>query len=226
VLTQALLIFDTLRVSVATVADSIIGGVDAADTDRRLRWWGDACLRHAGMELTIENADAVDWSRAYVVMSNHQSYMDIPALAVALHGRVRFVAKRELFKVPVWGKAMREAGIIPIDRQNRQSAIGSLRVAAETIRSGHNIWIAPEGTRSRTGEIGPLKKGGFLLAMETGAPIVPMVVSGTRDAWPKGTNRIERGKHARIHFGPPIPVENKTRDELMTAVDTFFRANV
>lgn len=225
-LTQALLIFDTLRVSVATVADSIIGGVDAADTDRRLAWWGDACLRHAGMELSIENADAVDWSRAYVVMSNHQSYMDIPALAVALKGRVRFVAKRELFKVPVWGKAMREAGIISIDRQNRQSAIASLRIAAETIRSGHNIWIAPEGTRSRTGEVGPLKKGGFLLAMETGAPIVPMVVSGTRDAWPKDTYRIERGKPARIRFGPPISVENKTRDELMKAVDAFFRGNL
>jgi 1-acyl-sn-glycerol-3-phosphate acyltransferase len=226
VLTQALLILDTLRVSVPTVADSLLGGVRAEDIDRRLLSWGEACVRHAALDLAILDREVVDWSRAYVVMSNHQSYLDIPALAVALRGKVRFIAKQELFKVPLWGPAMRAAGIISIDRQNRDSAIGSLRLAGETLRSGHNIWIAPEGTRSRTGALGPLKKGGFLLAMEAASPIVPMVVTGTREAWPRDTYTVHRGKPARIVFGPPIPVEKRSRDELMREVEGFFRSHL
>ena len=225
-LTQALLIYHTLKVSVSTVAESIVGGVQREVIDRRLRGWGEACVRHAGLELSIENADQVDWSRAYVIMSNHQSYLDIPVVTVAIRGSVRFIAKQELFKVPIWGKAMSAAGVISIDRGNRDRAIASLRIAAETLRSGLNIWIAPEGTRSRTGELGKLKKGGFLLAMETGAEILPIAVSGTIDAWPRDSLHIARGKQVRVTFGAPISVEKRTRDELMRAVEGFLRAHL
>jgi 1-acyl-sn-glycerol-3-phosphate acyltransferase len=226
VLTQALLVYETLKVSVPTVAESYSGGCQPEVINRRLKSWGEACVRHAALDVTFDNAGSVDWSRTYVIMSNHQSYLDIPVLAVAVEGRVRFIAKKELFKVPVWGHAMTAAGIISIDRQNRERAIASLRIAAETLRSGLNIWIAPEGTRSRTGALGPLKKGGFLLAMETGAEILPMVVSGTLAAWPKDSLQIERGKKVHVTFGSPIPVARRTRDELMREVEGFLRAHL
>jgi len=226
VLTQALLIYETLRISAPTVVESIVGHVESDTVDRRLRSWGESCVRHAAMDLQILGRERVDWSHAYVMMSNHQSYFDIPALSMATSGKVRFIAKKELFRVPIWGPAMRAAGIISIDRQNRERAIASLRVAAETLRRGSNIWIAPEGTRSVDGKLGPLKKGGFVLALETGAPILPVAVVGTRDAWTPRTLDIRRGVKAQVIFGDPIPTSGRTRPELMAEVETFLRAHL
>jgi 1-acyl-sn-glycerol-3-phosphate acyltransferase len=206
VLTQALLIYDTMRASVPTLVEGILGRIEPRAIDERILRWGSDCVRHAGLEIDVEGKQRVDWSRSYVVMTNHQSYLDIPAIAVALDGKVRFVAKKELFRIPVFGPAMKAAGIVRIDRQNREAAIASLREAAAALRgAGHHIWIAPEGTRSLDGKLGPLKKGGFVLAVDTGAPILPAAVIGTRDAMrPKGGWTIRRGVRARIVFGAPV----------------------
>lgn len=223
---QALIVYETARISIPTVLDAAFGRLDRATVDRRLKSWGQRCLDLADMTLDIRGAEAVDWSRAYVVMSNHQSLFDIPVMTVAVPGSLRFVAKKELFRVPVWGSAMRAANIISIDRQNRSSAIDSLKDAADVLKAGIHIWIAPEGTRSLSGRLLPLKKGGFMLALAAGAPILPVAVSGTRNARRKHERHIVRGVQARVTIGQPIGVIGRNRDDLMSEVEHFFRAQV
>jgi len=226
VLTEARIVYETAKISVPTVLEGALGRLDRATVDRRLQSWGRAVLAIAEMRLDVRGRDAVDWSRAYVVMSNHQSLFDIPVIAATVPGSLRFVAKKELFRVPIWGQAMRAARIISIDRQNRRSAIESLREAGEVLHSGIHIWIAPEGTRSYDGTLGTLKKGGFLLAIETGTPILPMTISGTHNARRKHERGIQKGVRVEVTFGQPLSVEGKTRDELLAEVEAFFRANL
>jgi len=226
VLTEARIVYETAKISVPTVLEGALGRLDRATVDRRLQSWGRAVLEIAAMRLDVRGRDAVDWSRAYVVMSNHQSLFDIPVIAATVPGSLRFVAKKELFRVPIWGQAMRAARIISIDRQNRRSAIESLREAGEVLHSGINIWIAPEGTRSYDGTLGPLKKGGFLLAIDTGTPILPMTISGTHNARRKHERGIQKGVRVEVTFGQPLSVEGKTRDELLAEVEAFLRANL
>ena len=225
-LTEARIVYETAKISVPTLIEGALGRLDRGTVDRRLQSWGRAVLEIAEMHLEVHGRDAVDWSRAYVIMSNHQSLFDIPVIAATVPGSLRFVAKKELFRVPIWGQAMRAARIISIDRQNRQSAIESLREAGEVLHSGIHIWIAPEGTRSHDGEIGPLKKGGFMLAVDTGTPILPMTISGTHNARRKHERGIQLGVRVEVVFGQPLPVEGKTRDELVADVEAFLRANV
>src|SRR5262249_49806657 len=149
-------------------------------------------------------SDRVDWSRAYVIMSNHQSHFDIPVLFATIKGTMRMITKKELFRVPIWGRAMERSGFVKIDRGDRKSAIASLRDAGDQIRRGTHFGTAPEGTRRRAGRLGPLKKGGFLLARETGVPILPVVVDGTRDILPPDTYDIRRGARVTVRFGAPI----------------------
>jgi 1-acyl-sn-glycerol-3-phosphate acyltransferase len=224
VLAQARIVLATAKISLATVAESLTGKIERGTIDRRLKGWGQELLDIVEMTVDVRGRDAVDWSRAYVVMSNHQSLLDIPVIAVAVPGSLRFVAKKELFRVPLWGPAMRAAGIISIDRQNRESAIASLRDAGAALKSGVNIWIAPEGTRSLDGELLPLKKGGFVLAAETGADILPVVIDGTRHARKKHERGLVKGVRATVAFGTPIPTAGRDRDELMRAVEAVLRA--
>jgi 1-acyl-sn-glycerol-3-phosphate acyltransferase len=226
VLAQARIVLATAKISLVTVVESIIGTIDRGRIDRRLRGWGQQLLDIVQMTIDVQGREAVDWSRAYVVMSNHQSLLDIPVLAVAVPGSLRFVAKQELFRMPLWGPAMRAAGIISIDRQNRERAIASLRDAGAALQSGVNIWIAPEGTRSPDGDLLPLKKGGFMLAVETGAPILPVVLDGTRNVRGKHERGLVKGVHATVRFGTPITSEGRDRDELMRAVEAALRAGL
>lgn len=130
------------------------------------------------------------------------------------------VAKRELFRWPLWAPAMRAAGIIEIDRRDRPSAIASLSRAKATIESGLSIWLAPEGTRSRDGALLPFKRGGFHLAAESGARILPVSIDGTRGALAVGAWGVTRGVRVRVTVSPPIdPREFEgRRDDLSMAV--------
>jgi 1-acyl-sn-glycerol-3-phosphate acyltransferase len=223
VLADALfLISRTLRITVPTVIEATAGRLTQEACDRRLDWWSKDLVEEAGMRLEIKGADRVDWSRRYVVMSNHQSYFDIPVALRAVRGSLRFVAKKELFRIPIFGPAMRAAGMVSIDRGNRESAIDSLKVAGERLADGVHIWIAPEGTRSRDGRLGTLKKGGFVLAESTGTPILPLALSGTRNVLPRGTKEVQRGVPVTATFGAPLEVQGTSRDGMMDAVRQFF----
>ena len=117
------------------------------------------------------------------------------------------VAKAELFKVPVWGRAMRAAGFVRVTRSgDRAEAMAAMRECGEALARGVNVWLAPEGTRSIDGSIAKFKKGGFMLARDTGADIVPVAIDGSRDILPKNTSIFQRGARVKVTFGAPIAV--------------------
>jgi 1-acyl-sn-glycerol-3-phosphate acyltransferase len=183
--------------------------------DRSQRRWARGVLRSSGVTVTTEGLERVPRDRPSVYVSNHQSFFDILSLAVALPEPVRFVAKKELARIPVFGGALRAAGHIYIDRQRRQAAFESYEQAAAVIRGGTNAVVFAEGTRSRTGDLLPFKKGPFVLAIAAGVPLVPVYCANTFDILPKGHLRI-RPRPVTLYFGEPISTagmdyEDRTR---------------
>jgi 1-acyl-sn-glycerol-3-phosphate acyltransferase len=154
-------------------------------------------------------------------MSNHLSWFDIPTLAGSLP-RYKFVAKAELFKVPVFGPAIRAIGMVPIERQNRKAAFGAYDVAAAKVRAGNSIVVFPEGSRGSDYRIRPFKKGPFVLAIAAGVPIVPVLLHGTHDVFPKGSMLVRSGP-VDIHLLEPVPtagLDLGQRDQLAETVRT------
>lgn len=197
------------------------GGVyDWAGTD-----WSRDILRAAGTPVIAEGLEHIPRDRPVIYASNHSSMFDIWALFATLPGSVRFVAKQELFKIPLLGGAMRAAGHIPIDRAARKKAFEAYDKAAKTIREGiSSILVFPEGTRSRTGELLPFKNAPFGLAIAAQVPIVPVYVHHTFEILPKGAWRL-RSRPIRLLVGEPIPTaglqpgdRERLRDEVRAAM--------
>lgn len=161
------------------------------------RFWGNTILWVTGIRVTVKGASSLDPEKPYIYMVNHQSNADIPILLGRLPAQFRWLAKAELFKIPVFSRAMKGCGYISINRSDRKSAFESLDRAAKTIREGTSVLIFPEGTRSMDGEIHSFKKGGFVLAVDAGVPIVPIVINGSRSVMPKKNVLI---KPARIEM--------------------------
>ena len=153
--------------------------------------WARSILFGSRVGVTIKGLKRISPGRPYIYMSNHQSNFDIPVLLGCLPVQFRWLAKEELFRIPIFGSSMRKCGYISIDRSDRRKAIRSLKLAAETIRGGVSVMIFPEGTRSRDGSIQPFKKGGFVLALESGVPIVPLVIHRTFAIMAKNSLRIQ-----------------------------------
>jgi 1-acyl-sn-glycerol-3-phosphate acyltransferase len=175
-------------------------------------------VRLAGIRIEAVGRDQLDPAKTYIFMANHVSNVDPPVIIPSLPKRTSVLVKKELFRIPVLGRAMRLASLVPVDRSNRDAAIASMHEAAEVVRTGISMTIFPEGTRSHDGRLLPFKKGPFYLAMEGGAAIVPVTILGTREIMPKGSLLVRRGT-ARLIFHPPVgPEEFRDRDELMEAV--------
>ncbi|MFO7177668.1 MAG: lysophospholipid acyltransferase family protein [Pseudomonadota bacterium] len=212
---------ETVRISAPTVLDATLGRLTPEVCDARLERWSQRLLERARVELVTSGIENAPRDEAFIVMSNHQSLYDIPVVYQALRRRLRMVAKKELFRVPLWGAAMRRAGFIAIDRSNRAAAIASLEAAKGELERGTSIWIAPEGTRSQTGVLGEFKQGGFHLAIETGARILPLTIDGTREVLPAHGKRVRDGVTVRVTVHPPIDAVaygNERRAELVAAV--------
>ena len=216
--------YHTLGISLPTVTEALIGTLTHARSDARLRGWAGRLIAMTRTALHVSGHEHIPETPC-VVMSNHQSYADIPLIYGALpqHICLRMVAKQELFYVPLWGRAMRDSGFIPIVRSDRKRAIQSLAIAKEQLARGTYIWIAPEGTRSRNGELGPLKKGGFILATSTGLPILPVVIRGTDDVLPPTSLRTRFDQAVHIEFRPLIASTERSVEELMSDVRTALR---
>ena len=180
--------------------------------DAAARNWGRRALWASGVDFQVHGIDRVPRGRPVIFAANHQSWFDIFLVLAALPGRVRFVAKKELLRVPFLGSAMREAQHIFIDRQNRQAAFSAYEKAAQAIREGLSAVVFPEGTRSRTGDLLPFKKGPFVLAIAAGVPIVPAYCDGTFTLMPKGSARL-RPHPIALRFGSPIDTEGLTYDD-------------
>lgn len=175
--------------------------------------WSSAFLRAGRVDVVLEGAEHIVPGRPAVLVSNHESWFDVFALATHLPGDCRFVGKKELTRVPIFGPAWLACGHIAIDRSDRAAAIRSLDEAGRRAREeGAVIVLFPEGTRSRTRRMLPFKKGAFVLALKLGVPVIPVGVSGGREVMAPGSWRITPGT-IHIRIGEPIPVEGLgTRD--------------
>jgi 1-acyl-sn-glycerol-3-phosphate acyltransferase len=196
--------------------------------DIALRAWVKKLLHIARISYKVFNQEHVKFAhnQAYIVMSNHASHYDIPLIFAAIDGSVRMMAKKELFRVPIWGHAMRAAEFISIDREDRRQAVKDLRAAKEKMQSGIIPWIAPEGTRSRSGKMQEFKKGGFLLALQTDANIIPVGIRGSFNILPPGTTDFNLNQHVEIHIGVPIDTSKySTKDiaKLMAEVEARIK---
>ena len=186
------------------------------------RLWGRSILAASRIKVTVTGMSNIDPASPYIYMPNHQSNFDIPVLLGHLRVQFRWLAKMELFKIPIFGRAMRKAGYISIDRNNRESAFKSLAVAANQIKNGVSVLIFPEGTRSRDGNIQSFKKGGFVVAIDAGVPIVPVVITGTRAIMPKGKFRGYKGQ-VRMDIQKPIPTSTYTRETKAALMESVRR---
>ena len=182
---------------------------------RSLMWVGRSWVRWvlAGCGVKVEVQGLENVPEPCVVMSNHQSVFDIAALIHTFPNEIwRFVAKRELLRVPFFGWAMALANQVIVDRSNRERAVRSLKAAAVRVRNGENVLIFPEGTRSSDAILHDFKSGGFHLAIEAGVPIVPVTVSGSHWVTPRGSLRIE-SRRVLIRYGKPIPTDKLSVDD-------------
>jgi len=182
--------------------------------DQLPRKWARVILKVAGTRVEVENPERVDPDRAQILVANHASYFDVLALLGYVPGKYRFVAKKELADVPIFGPAWRACGHISIDRQNVESAIRSLELARRRLEEERpTVVMFPEGTRSPTGELRSFKKGAFVLAIQTGAEVVPAALLGTREIMRKGSWRIRTGRTIRVRFGEPLSVRGLTMED-------------
>ena len=161
--------------------------------DRLIRFWARVLVRGAGIRLTVENAHRVDPERRYVLVANHHSYLDIPCLLAGIPQPIRFMAKASLFQIPLFGQALAASGFIPVDRKNRSKAIESFDRAAERIRKGNTIVIFPEEGRSKQRQMLPFQRGGFLLALRSELPLLPVAIDGTYEVLPATRLSIRSG---------------------------------
>jgi 1-acyl-sn-glycerol-3-phosphate acyltransferase len=192
-------------------------------------------LGHAGVRLAlflsgirykVYGRERIPLERAAVYCSNHQSNVDPPVLFDALHPRMHILYKHEIDAIPLLARAFRHGGFIPIDRRNREAAARSIEAGARSIRAGNSFLIFPEGTRSKTDDLLPFKKGGFRMAIAAQAPVVPVAVHGGREAMRRGS-WIIRPVTVDIRVGTPVEtvgMRAEDRDRLITAVRTEIQS--
>jgi 1-acyl-sn-glycerol-3-phosphate acyltransferase len=193
----------------------------SGNTPHRIaRIWARCLLLISGINVSVKGYHNISPQTPYIYMSNHLSNFDIPVLLAYLPVQFRWLAKAELFKIPIFGYAMHRAGYISINRSDRKSAIKSLNQAARNVKNGTSIMIFPEGTRNIKPAIQSFKKGGFFLAVDSGVPIVPVIINGTWKVMPKDRIRIQSGDVV-LDIAEPIETsayDRKTKDDLMKKV--------
>lgn len=179
-----------------------------------MRLWSGIILFFAAVRVDVEGTEQLDPDGSYMLVSNHQSAIDPPLHIAKLPVSVRFLAKKELFRIPVFSSAMRAIGIVETDRSAHASAHRAInRQVARVMEMEKSLIIYPEGTRSRDGEMKPFKKGAFRIAVDNRLPIVPLTLQGTFEAWPPDS-RLCLGGRVRLVVHEPIPTDGLGSDDL------------
>ena len=185
---------------------------DSAVTDRIVRWWAAVWLRAAGARVTVRGLEHVRPATGYVVVSNHQSSLDPMVHLRALPLSLRVLAKRELFRIWLLGRAMRAIGMIEVDRDSPD--FGRIdQAAARSLAAGHSLLAYPEGTTSPDRTIGEFKDGAFIIAVTGQVPVLPVAIDGTCRIWPPGRAAIHGGQ-VRLVIGTPLPTSGLTHHDI------------
>ena len=206
ILTLLIAPFLTLIVSMLALADMLWIRKSELKVLVFPRYWGKILCRLPGVRVRVEGLDHIDPQATYIFAANHCSQYDIFAFQGYFPYDFRWIAKQELFHLPIFGRAMRQVGYIPVDRSQGRQALKSLDQAAQRIAMGHSVIIFPEGTRSHDGKLQEFKTGAILLAIKAGVPIVPVGFNGSYEILSKGKLLPKSGEIC-IRIGTPLPTE-------------------
>ena len=220
-----------LSISVCSIPIIAVGLFDKEKyyTGKLIKMWARWVIWSTGIQYEIDGLDNLNLDKQYIFMSNHESALDIVLGVAAIPSNLVFLAKKELFRVPIFGWAMEAAGMIKIDRQNPEIARKSVSEAVETLmHSSFSTLIYPEGTRSNGEKLLPFKKGGFILAIRTQLPVVPITILGAGNVLPKGTLAIKKS-HIKMIIDNPIPtlgLDINNKDQLLQDCRNIINKNL
>ena len=220
-----------LSISVCSIPIIAVGLFDKEKyyTGKLIKMWARWVIWSTGIQYEIDGLDNLNLDKQYIFMSNHESALDIVLGVAAIPSNLVFLAKKELFRVPVFGWAMNSSGMIKIDRENPELARKSVSEAVETLmHSSFSTLIYPEGTRSNGEELLPFKKGGFILAIRTQLPVVPITILGAGNVLPKGTLAIKKS-HIKMIIDNPIPtleMDINDKDQLLQDCRNIINQNL
>jgi len=225
ILGLARLVFINFQVSLLTIFYASRNKLTREKANAILQNWAHRLLKAARVDWHVHSPSSsieLISNQSYMLMCNHSSHFDIPLSIVAFPGlNVRMMAKKELFRIPFFGKAMRSAEFAIIDRGNIRQGIQDLKQVEVLMQNGIVMWIAPEGTRSKTGEIGNFKRGGFITAIQAKAMIIPIGIVGSGNILPAKSLNLNFGQRVDIYVGEPIDAGVYTleqKDELIQKV--------
>ncbi|MCP0913944.1 MULTISPECIES: lysophospholipid acyltransferase family protein [Legionella] len=214
----------TANACAQAISKRLMGTINRQWVDETMRIWVDRILNAVGVRYKVINPHQVEPEPGIptIIMCNHSSLYDIPlSLKAFPRHSIRMLAKKELAKIPLMGKGMQASEFPFIDRKNRHQAIKDLEFVHQLLESGIVMWIAPEGTRSKDGKLGPFKKGGFITAIQAKATIIPIGIRGAYDILPARTYQFNINQDAEIHIGKPIDAAQYTlenKEELIEKV--------
>lgn len=209
------------NISVQAITRGLFGWVNRSWIDITMQQWAQRILTIFDITCVVHNPHHIAPQKGHptIIMCNHSSLLDIPITYSAFPNvSLRMLAKKELFRIPLFGRAMRKTEFPSVDRKNRHQAIKDLATVADLLNSGIVMWIAPEGTRSGDNHVGPFKKGGFITAIQSKATIIPIGIRGAYDAIPARSLHITLGTKAEIHIGKPIDAAQFTLENKETLI--------
>ena len=217
----------TLNTTAQSIFRRLIGPINRVWIDNTMHIWERRILNLVQVKCKIINPHHIEpqEGQATIVMCNHSSLYDIPLSMHAFpHHSLRMLAKKELSRIPIVGKGMTAAEFPFIDRRNRRQAMKDLEHVKQLLASGIVIWIAPEGTRSKDGKLGPFKKGAFITAIEAKATIIPIGIRGAFDILPSRTFQFNIKKTAEVHIGKPIDASKFTIENKEELIEKVFQS--
>ena len=223
--TVILLIFYVVLVVLLTPVLLVCWPLGIRDPLLRVAKWAMGVSRRIlALKVEVQGLENVEPHQSYVFMANHLSFLDGPLLFYVIPQLVRVILKKSIFRIPVVGPGMRFVGFIPVDRKRASGGKRSIDEAARLMREkGYSFLIFPEGTRSRTGQLQPFKRGGFFLAIAAGSPIIPVTIKGTFELMPKG-RIFPRSGEVKVIFHQPIVTYGKTAEDIPFLVEEATKA--